>query len=106
MAYYKNNYEAYYRRIKNNYKVKDIQNKKMSSLKKGSMSNIIFFDMIVSLFFLVVMIGFKNIQNEEINSIYNKIENMIKEENELPENYNKDFYNEVINVYNSIMDNE
>ena len=31
---------------------------------------------------------------------------MIKEENKLLENYNRDFYNEVVNVYNNIIENE
>lgn len=106
MAYYKNNYEAYYRRIKSNYNVKDIENRKMSLSQKSSMSNIIFFDIIAALLFLAILIGGKNIQNEEINNIYNKIENMIKEENKLLENYNRDFYNEVVNVYNNIIENE
>lgn len=106
MAYYKNNYEAYYRRIKSNYNVKDVENRKMSLFPKSSMSNIIFFDIISALLFLAILIGGKNIQNKEINNIYNKIENMIKEENKLLENYNRDFYNEVVNFYNNIIENE
>lgn len=70
------------------------------------MSNIIFFDIIAALLFLAILIGGKNIQNKEINNIYNKIENMIKEENKLLENYNRDFYNEVVNFYNNIIENE
>lgn len=35
MAYYKNNYEAYYRRIKSNYNVKDVENRKMSLSQKA-----------------------------------------------------------------------
>ena len=106
MAYYKNNYEAYYRRIKSNYNVKYVENRKMSLSPKSSMSNIIFFDIIAALLFLAILIGGKNIQNKEINNIYNKIENMIKEENKLLENYNRDFYNEVVNFYNNIIENE
>ena len=106
MAYYKNNYEAYYRRIKSNYNVKNTENKKKSLSPKSSMSNIIFFDIIAALLFLAILIGGKNIQNKEINNIYNKIENMIKEENKLLENYNRDFYNEVVNFYNNIIENE
>lgn len=108
MAYYRNNYESYYRKMKNvSIRDKDNRNKCKKGYigKKGNLSKILIYDLTVSLLFLIILLTLKNIQNKDANILYNDIKNVINEKNETLETFNDNFYSEVLDVFNSISEN-
>lgn len=107
MAYYRNNYEAYYRKMRNG-SIKDKDNmceiSKRTMRKNGTICKILIYDLALSLVLLLSLITLKNIQNEDLNVLYSEVESRINEKNEKLENYNSNFYNEALDVFNSISD--
>ena len=108
MAYYRNNYESYYRKMKN-VSIKDKGNRNKCEKgyigKKGNLSKILIYDLTVSLLFLTILLTLKNIQNKDANILYNDMENLINEKNETLETFNDNFYSEVLEVFNSMSEN-